>query len=278
MDKKANYRKVDEAISAIEGGWEFTSEVAKNFDTHARKSIPLYEEIQRMTVNMSEWFIHNGSTVYDIGSSTGETIFHLQKKHASKEKARFIGIDNSKMMVRQAREKVPANNVQFLCQDVVQTNFKEADLVISLFTLQFLSLPERMQVLRSIYQCLREGGALIMTEKVVAEEGRFDELWIELYWDFKKEQGLTDDQILQKARSIRGVLRPLTLSENIKLLRMIGFSSIDVFFKWYNFAGILAIKTAIYPVQFSRYQTNAAISNGNRLDGDSTLGNKGVDE
>ena len=74
MDEKINYDKVDESISAVEGGWEFTSEVAENFDTHVRKSIPLYDEIQQMTVDMSEWFIKDNSVVYDIGSSTGETI------------------------------------------------------------------------------------------------------------------------------------------------------------------------------------------------------------
>ena len=114
MGEKANYRKVDDMISAVEGSWAFTTEVAEHFDTHVRKSIPLYEEVQRMTTDMSEWFIHNGSTIYDIGSSTGETIFHLQEKHASKENVRFIGIDNSETMVKLAREKVSASNVQFL--------------------------------------------------------------------------------------------------------------------------------------------------------------------
>lgn len=82
-----------------------------------------------------------------------------------------------------------------------------------------------------------------MAEKIQAEEGRFNDLWMELYWDFKKKQGLTDDQILHKARSLRGVLIPMTLAENVELLKTAGFTNIDVFFKWYNFAGLLAIKT-----------------------------------
>ncbi len=278
MVEKENYRKVDAAISAVEGGWEFTSEVAEQFDTHVRKSIPQYEEVQRMTADMSEWFIHDGSTVYDIGSSTGETLFHLQRKHVSKKNVRFIGIDSSEMMVKQARKKVSANNVQFLHRDAVQTIFEEADLVISLYTMQFLSVPERMQVLRGVYRCLRSGGALIMAEKVQAEEGRFDELWVELYWDFKKGQGLTDDQILQKARSIRGILRPLTLSENIKLLRTIGFDSVDVFFKWYNFAGILAIKTTILPGQFTGDETNTSIDDGGTPESGVAFGDKHTSE
>ena len=245
MNKKINYDRVDEAISAVEGGWEFTSEVAESFDTHVRKSIPLYDEVQQMTVDMSEWFVKDNSVVYDIGSSTGETIYHLMKKHRNKKNVRFIGIDKSRMMVKQAQRKVAAANIKFLHQDIMQTAFKESDLCISLFTMQFLTISERIQILQKMYECLNMGGAFIMAEKIQAEEGRFNDLWMELYWDFKKKQGLTDDQILHKARSLRGVLIPMTLTENIKLLKMAGFTNIDVFFKWYNFAGLLAIKTNI---------------------------------
>lgn len=117
-----------------------------------------------------------------------------------------------------------------------------------------------------------------MAEKVLAEEGRFNDMWVELYWDFKKGQGLTDDQILQKARSIRGVLRPITLTEHISMLKMIGFSSIDVFFKWYNFAGILAIKTPIDPVQFAGYAADANVGDGSASRSDFNLGGKNATE
>ena len=278
MTEKANPRKVDHTISAVEGGWAFTSDVAKVFDTHVRKSIPLYEEFQRMTADMSEWFIQNGSIVYDLGASTGETLFQLQKRHKAKENVRFIGIDNSETMVSQAREKAIADNVQFLHQDVLNMKLGEADLVTSLFTMQFLGLPERTQLLGNVYQCLRNGGALIMAEKILAEEAQFDEMWVELYWDFKKRQGLTDGQILQKARSIRGILRPLTLAENIRLLRVVGFSSIDIFLKWYNFCGFLAVKNTVHPVQFVEYNTHDGAGDGGAFDKDSTLENKCASE
>jgi tRNA (cmo5U34)-methyltransferase len=266
MSQEANRKQVDDTISMVEGSWEFNGEVAEHFDSHARKSIPLYEEFQDMTTAMSEWFIHNGSRVYDLGSSTGVTIFNLNKKHATKKNVRFIGIDNSDAMIKEARKNNVAKNIKFSCQELANTSFLKADLVISLFTLQFINLPERIKVMDAVYRCLNAGGALIMAEKVLAEEGRFDQLWMDLYWDFKKKQGLTDDQILHKARSIRGVLKPLTLFENIKLLRIIGFDSIDVFLKWYNFAGICAIKTASSPFPSAEYKTKAHDSNGNKLE------------
>ena len=35
---------------------------------------------------------------------------------------------------------------------------------------------------------------------------------------------------------------PYRLNENEEMLRQIGFRAVDVFFKWYNFAGILALR------------------------------------
>ena len=236
---------VDEVITAVPGNWKFDNEVAQSFDSHVRKSVPLYDEVQKMVVEMSEWFVREGSSVYDIGSSTGETIALLLKKHCEKKNVRFIGIENSISMREVARKKVNNENVQFLHQDVTElAEFSNADFIISLYTLQFSPLKNRRKVLQRIHNNLSEGGAFVMTEKIRAENSLFEDMWSELYWDFKQEQGLNTDQIINKAKSLRGVLIPLTLTENINLLRQVGFSHIDTFVKWYNFAGIVAVKSA----------------------------------
>ncbi|MHA2217991.1 MAG: methyltransferase domain-containing protein [Candidatus Hodarchaeales archaeon] len=235
---------VDDLITAIPGEWTFDEQVVNSFDDHVRKSVPMYEEVQRMIVEMSEWFVRDGSTIYDIGSSTGETILLLQEKHSNKVNVRFIGIDNSSAMIEAARKKCQSENVEFLLRDATEiAGFKDADLIVSLYTLQFLPLKERREVLKRIYRDLHEGGAFILVEKIRSENSFFEDLWLELYWDFKRNQGLSDDMILQKARSLRGVLLPLTLTQNIDLLRDVGFSIIDTFSKWYNFAGIIALKS-----------------------------------
>ena len=71
--------RADELITAVPGGWEFNEEVAEHFDEHVRRSVPLYDEAQQMVVDLSEWFVRDDSTVYDIGSATGETIARLMQ-------------------------------------------------------------------------------------------------------------------------------------------------------------------------------------------------------
>lgn len=240
---KRESRPVDDTISAVPGEWRFDKNVSKAFDSHVRKSVPFYDEIQRMVIEISEYFVRDHCVVYDLGSSTGTTLDLLSSAHAGKEDAQFIGFDLSKFMIKEARKKVNRPNVRFHHKNIMDIEFSPpANFITSLFTIQFLTLGERRTLLTRINEGLTEGGGLLIVEKVSAEHSCFEEIWTELYWDFKRRQGFSPEQILEKANSIRGVLKALTADENIDLLRQTGYSRVEVFFKWYNWAGFLAVK------------------------------------
>jgi tRNA (cmo5U34)-methyltransferase len=236
-------RAVDDTITAVPGEWRFDENVSKAFDAHVEKSVPFYVEMQRMAVELSEYFVRDHSVVYDLGCSTGTTLDLLSSSHAGKTDVQFFGYDLSKFMVKEARKKVSRSNVRFFQKNITRVDFSPpANFVTSLFTMQFLTMAERRNLLTRINQGLIEGGGLLITEKVAAEHSCFEEIWTELYWDFKRRQGFTPEQVIEKANSIRGVLKPLTTDENIELLKQTGYSRIEVFFKWYNWAGFLAVK------------------------------------
>ena len=89
---KRESRPVDDTISAVPGEWRFDKNVSKAFDSHVRKSVPFYDEIQRMVTEISEYFVRDHCVVYDLGSSTGTTLDLLSSAHAGKEDAQFIWI------------------------------------------------------------------------------------------------------------------------------------------------------------------------------------------
>lgn len=135
---------VDDLITSIPGEWKFDEQVSQHFDTHVRKSVPLYEEVQKAVIEISEWFIRDNSVVYDLGSSTGETISLLLQKHSRKKNVRFIGVEESLPMIEIARKKCSSELVQFLQQHIEEINeLANIDLVLSLYTLQFLPLWKR---------------------------------------------------------------------------------------------------------------------------------------
>ena len=55
---------------------------------------------------MSEWFVRDNSTIYDLGASTGETISLLLQKHHRKKNVRYIGVEESQAMIEIARKKM----------------------------------------------------------------------------------------------------------------------------------------------------------------------------
>jgi tRNA (cmo5U34)-methyltransferase len=81
-----------------------------------------------------------------------------------------------------------------------------------------------------------------LVEKVLANETRTSRLFIKYYHDLKRRNGYSEIEIAQKREALENVLIPYRLEENEQLLRSIGFSSVEIFFKWYNFCGVLAAK------------------------------------
>ena len=58
----------------------------------------------------------------------------------------------------------------------------------------------------------------------------------------KRRNGYSEMEISQKREALENVLIPYRLEENKELLRGAGFRHVDVFFKWYNFCGMIALK------------------------------------
>ena len=82
----------------------------------------------------------------------------------------------------------------------------------------------------------------IIVEKIKSQIVDIHDIYNDLYYDFKRQQGLTDKEIIDKNVSLRGIMKPMTMEENLTLLKEVGFKKTDIFFKYNNFVGIMAIK------------------------------------
>ena len=109
-------------------------------------------------------------------------------------------------------------------------------------TLQFVRPLNRESVVSSLYQGLNHNGCLLLVEKVLGEHSTFNRLFIDHYYAMKKRKGYSEIEIAQKREALENVLVPYQLDENLRLLRRCGFQHVDVFFKRYNFCGVIAIK------------------------------------
>jgi tRNA (cmo5U34)-methyltransferase len=225
--------------------FKFGANVAKVFDDMVSRSVPFYGEIQRMVAELAADHTQPGTDVYDLGCSTGTTLIGMNT--LVDPNIRFIGIDDSQEMLDKCKSKLMeigfSRNYDLRCADLGRgVEVSNASVVVLCLTLQFVRPIYREKLLRDIYQGLVPGGALILVEKILAEDSRYNRDFIEYYFDYKRRNDYSEMEISQKREALENVLVPYKLSENIALLRDHGFAHCEVFFKWYNFAGLIAVK------------------------------------
>ena len=160
--------------------------------------------------------------------------------------AKIIAVDNSSAMLEKCASILAASNtsaeIQLINGDICDIEISNASLVVMNFTLQFVPLAQRPQLLEKIYQGLNPGGCLIISEKLSFEPESLNTLLSELHHDFKRAQGYSDLEISQKRDSIENVLVPETLETHIQRLRACGFQSASPWFQCFNFCSLVAIK------------------------------------
>ena len=97
-------------------------------------------------------------------------------------------------------------------------------------------------MLEKIYQGLKPGGVLLLSEKVKGENTLVDDLLIDLHHDFKRANGYSELEISQKRSAIENVMRPETLNAHFERLSEIGFTNTQVWYQCFNFCSMIAIK------------------------------------
>ena len=223
----------------------FDERVAGVFDDMVSRSVPQYAEIQRMLAELTAYFAMEGSNIYDLGCSTGTTLALVHD--ALHVHANLIGIDNSAEMLEKCRSKLEplglGHAVELRRADLDRgIEIQDASVVLLVLTLMFVRPMCREKLMRSICSGMRENGCLLLVEKVLSDGSSFNRLFIERYYAYKRRRGYSELEIAQKREALENVLIPYRLGENRDLLLAAGFREVDVFFKWYNFVGLVAVK------------------------------------
>ena len=225
--------------------FKFDTSVVTVFPDMIQRSVPGYRAMISAIGLLSERFVQPDSLCYDLGCSLGAAT--LSMRHQITERAcEIIAVDNSAAMVEQCQRLVNEDDgvipVQVIEADVREIVIEKASVVVLNFTLQFLPRHDRLALLTHVFQGLLPGGILILSEKLRFSDDRQNELHTDMHHIFKKANGYSDLEISQKRLALDNILLPETLVEHQERLRGIGFESSEVWFQYFNFASILALK------------------------------------
>ncbi len=240
--------KVFQQMDRVED-FTFDERVAKVFDDMVSRSVPFYNEIQRIQSDLVMNFLpEQGGVVCDLGCSTGTTIDVLSQHPLCPKSTRFIGYDNAESMLAKAHEKlseqIATGRVSLIAADINRLpQLPTCDVVIVNWTLQFVRPIDRESVLKIIFDALRPGGVLLLSEKTLDNDPLLNRLYIDHYLQFKKSQsGYTDLENQRKREPLENVLIPYRLDENYQILARAGFTRWSTYFQWFNFACLIAVK------------------------------------
>jgi tRNA (cmo5U34)-methyltransferase len=223
----------------------FDERVVDVFPDMIKRSVPGYATIINMIGNLAERYAQADSNCYDLGCSLGAATLAMRHRIQAAN-CKIIGVDNSAAMISRCQHvvdadsgEVPVELIEARIQDVTLQN---ASMAVLNFTLQFIPVDERLEMLGNICAGLNKGGVLILSEKVAFDDEPHQQLMTELHHNFKRANGYSDLEIAQKRAAIENYLIPETLDVHRQRLRQAGFSSVDVWFQCFNFASLIAIK------------------------------------
>ncbi|MCR9145149.1 MAG: methyltransferase domain-containing protein [bacterium] len=234
--------EIGDELKAPNAAWSFGGEVPKNFDAHIRRSVPLYAEGHDLVAQLTDYFVHDESLVYELGSSTGELTKKIADRHSGSG-LRFVGVDREPAMVDIAREKCAGDaRIAFEVEELSQFPLAKCDVVVAYYTAQFVRPKFRQALFDRVFEALNWGGAFILFEKVRAPDARFQDMMTAMYADYKLERGYSGEEIVAKTKSLKGILEPFSSRANFELLDRAGFKDCMTVMKYICFEGILAIK------------------------------------
>lgn len=225
--------------------FNFDQQVVDVFPDMIKRSVPGYATIINMIGNLAGIYAKPDTVCYDLGCSLGAATLAMRHGIRSSD-CKIIGVDNSQAMIDRCQQVIAADttdvNVELLNTNIQDVEIQNASMVVLNFTLQFIAVDQRLDLLSKILKGLNKGGVLILSEKVIFEDEPHQELMTELHHNFKRANGYSDLEIAQKRTAIENYLIPETLDTHRQRLKQAGFSSVDVWFQCFNFASIIAIK------------------------------------
>lgn len=225
--------------------FNFDETVASVFPDMIQRSVPGYNAIISAIGLLAARYAKPHSNCYDLGCSLGAATLSMRQQ-IPYQSCRLIGIDNSQAMLDRCSQIIAAEqhpiSVDLQCMDIREVNIVNASVVVLNFTLQFIPLQDRLNFLHNIHQGLLPGGILVLSEKLQFADPRQQQLQTDMHHEFKKARGYSDMEISQKRTALEKVLLPETLETHQQRLNTAGFSSAEVWFQYFNFASLIALK------------------------------------
>lgn len=225
--------------------FSFDESVAGVFPDMIQRSVPGYSTLISMIGVLAGEYAQDNSRCYDLGCSVGAVTLSVRRR-IQRVGCTVVAVDNSEAMVEHCRVNIANDDspvpVELHCLDLADVTIHNASVVILNYTLQFIPLALRDALILKIYEGMRPGAVLILSEKIAFSGAESQARNIDLHHAFKRANGYSELEISQKRSMLENVLVPETEGAHLSRIKKAGFPTVETWYQCLNFISMLAIK------------------------------------
>lgn len=206
--------------------------VAEKYDRQREKLIPFMDMYYGTAVELVNLKSENGK-ILDLGAGTGLLTRFVLEKYP---KANFTLVDIAEDMLKVARKRFENySNVKFKIEDYRKgINDEKYDFIISAMSIHHLDTNEKRELYRNIYNALEDEGIFINADQVLGEDEDSEEIVKGYQLNHIENCNLSRED--KDATYERLKFDKMdTMSIQMQMLREAGFSSVDIYYKFYNY-------------------------------------------
>jgi tRNA (cmo5U34)-methyltransferase len=208
---------------------------ARVFDVGILKSVPHYQQMIGVIVEMLPFSRQKKVSLMDIGTGTGNIAFNLKTAFPNSE---LVCLDLSPNMLAVAGKKLASfRGVEYVVADALAYKFdRKYDAIVSSLTLHHLENDaDKHAFHKKAFKALKKGGMFINADILVAPDKKMQAVNIAKWQEFILRSS-TPEFAADRYKKYKAEDRPAILLHELDSLRRCGFRSVEVFWKYYNFA------------------------------------------
>jgi tRNA (cmo5U34)-methyltransferase len=219
------------------------SEIKSSFNNEAQiyddiilKLIPHYHEMIDALVSSIPFEKAASIKVLDLGCGTGTIAKTILEQFPN---AKITLVDISEKMLELAEQKIGVESIQKkYCIDFYEMKFVEKyDVVVSSLALHHLITDEdKIGFYAKIFAALSLDGVFLNADVVLGSSNENQDNFMEKWISYMRKSCTVDDIYNNWLVRYQKEDRPAVLLDQIKWLLNLGFSDVDVIWKYYNFA------------------------------------------
>lgn len=217
---------------------------AQIYDENIAKTLPYYKSFHQEIINFIKAIPLEPKIWLDTGCGTGE--FVKKAMCVFPHTIFFLADPACDMMAHAQNNLCSSEKIHFLecctSEDLIWNYPNKPDIITAIQCHHYLDMPGRFKATQTCFRILKEQGVYITFENIRPFTEKGTEIVKNYVSNFQFSKGKTKSEVNTYISRFDSKHFPITIEEHLKMLRTIGFSTVEMLWYSYMQAGLYCIK------------------------------------